>query len=410
VKSPTAYTLIVAAVVMSLMTAYCARRSPIPPLAISTPIPSSVTPTVSTSATVQPRPMLSSPVPLSIPSPTDAPLPTPASAVPNSLSAQVWNRCQQIGNYRTVYTFETQHFYINLCRREHRLIYTAESKINPDEVVQLPAEASGDRGYQANHRNTSYRVISDEDGFIWLQVLFNGHLVREERSLYRVELPQSLPPHPVDPVVEWQACNQLGEDYREFYAFETANYYINLCQKAERFYYLGQPKASFSNWVELIAQPVRSGVFTARNGVVQYITFDYRTIYGAASEFELIIMRNGQTVVREASLPSDDRGSDWLSTTLSCDGDLETTNLSFSIEYSPENGFNHVELRQKISNRLVAEVRLSYQGQDRQGRDRFGGSVNNKGVTVLNLAPNYVEAGTQVSVSYDGQWGRGTCR
>ncbi|MEO1690624.1 MAG: hypothetical protein AAFR63_03705 [Cyanobacteria bacterium J06631_6] len=38
------------------------------------------------------------------------------------------------------------------------------------------------------------------------------------------------------------SCQQISFDYHEVYAFETASFYINICQKDDVYFYAGEAK------------------------------------------------------------------------------------------------------------------------------------------------------------------------
>lgn len=92
-------------------------------------------------------------------------------------------------------------------------------------------------------------------------------------------------------------CQQIESAYREVKAFETANFYVNICQKDNNYYYLGEAKTGTLNTVFIPAHSLASGVmYRANNGNVSY------TIDILPDGATLTIERNGTQIVRESSL------------------------------------------------------------------------------------------------------------
>lgn len=92
-------------------------------------------------------------------------------------------------------------------------------------------------------------------------------------------------------------CQQIESAYREVKAFETANFYVNICQKDNNFYYLGEAKTGTINTVFIPAHSLASGaIYRANNGNVNYI------INILPDGATLTIKRNGTEIVRESSL------------------------------------------------------------------------------------------------------------
>lgn len=94
-----------------------------------------------------------------------------------------------------------------------------------------------------------------------------------------------------------QSCQQIGEAYQEVKAFETANFYVNICQKDRNYYYLGEAKTGTIDTIFLPANALATGeMYRANNGNVAYIV----TIL--PNETILSIERNGAQVLAESSL------------------------------------------------------------------------------------------------------------
>jgi hypothetical protein len=105
-----------------------------------------------------------------------------------------------------------------------------------------------------------------------------------------------------------QSCQQMGEDYQEIGAFETNSFYVNICQKDNNYYYLGEAKTGNINTIFLPANALAPGeMYRASNGNVAYIV----TIL--ANKAILTVERNGEQVAIENSLePQCDRTQDML--------------------------------------------------------------------------------------------------
>ncbi|MGD1921790.1 MAG: hypothetical protein ACFCAD_24615 [Pleurocapsa sp.] len=117
---------------------------------------------------------------------------------------------------------------------------------------------------------------------------------------------------------EWHDCQQLGSAYQAVYAFETATSYVNICQKDNEYFYLGEAKqkensngiANLRSSTFIPAYPLenRSG-FKAENGNVSYwiiLPFgsknNLNVVNSNRSEAILTIKRNNRLVSVESSL------------------------------------------------------------------------------------------------------------
>ncbi|MEM6610880.1 MAG: hypothetical protein AAF652_01240 [Cyanobacteria bacterium P01_C01_bin.72] len=66
-------------------------------------------------------------------------------------------------------------------------------------------------------------------------------------------------------------CHNVDANYQEVYSFETENYYINVCQSNNKFYYYRQSKLNQSNNILIPAQAVSRGdTFQATVGKTTY--------------------------------------------------------------------------------------------------------------------------------------------
>jgi hypothetical protein len=94
-----------------------------------------------------------------------------------------------------------------------------------------------------------------------------------------------------------QSCQQIGEGYQDIRAFETKSFYVNICQKDNNYYYIGEAKTGNINTIFLPANALAPGeMYRANNGNVAYIV----TIL--ANEAILTVERNGEQVAIENSL------------------------------------------------------------------------------------------------------------
>ena len=92
-------------------------------------------------------------------------------------------------------------------------------------------------------------------------------------------------------------CQQIESAYREVEAFETANFYVNICQKDHNYYYWGEAKTGTIDTVFIPARSLVSGeMYRANNGNVSYI------INILPDGATLTIERNGTQIVRESAL------------------------------------------------------------------------------------------------------------
>ena len=106
---------------------------------------------------------------------------------------------------------------------------------------------------------------------------------------------------------DWHRCSSLGLNYEEVYAFETASFYVNVCQKEGDYFYLGETKYSDRNSIFLPTVPLHNNRgFQAINGNVAYIvilpSLDKKTTLTKPAEAILTIQRNGKLVEIESSL------------------------------------------------------------------------------------------------------------
>lgn len=95
---------------------------------------------------------------------------------------------------------------------------------------------------------------------------------------------------------------------------------------------------------------------------------------------------------------------------MTCTGSITVNDIDFTAHFTREGGFSRIELARPATGEVFAESFLSYDGQNDQGEDIWRGDVAGMAdVTLVHLAQGPAQIGDEVSVGYDGQWGRGTC-
>jgi hypothetical protein len=93
---------------------------------------------------------------------------------------------------------------------------------------------------------------------------------------------------------------------------------------------------------------------------------------------------------------------------MTCPGRIEVSNLDFVVVYSSEDGFSNIVLRRNGA--AIASAPLSFSGRndDDQGVWR-GTTTGGAEIVMIHLSDQTVQPGDTISVSHDGQWGRGAC-
>lgn len=97
------------------------------------------------------------------------------------LLAQNFNLCQQIKKeYQEVHAFETQNFYINVCRHKQRYYYHRQSKHNPNHSLLLPANTilNGNM-FRAIDRGKTYIVGTSAEGYYSSVMHENNEIILE---------------------------------------------------------------------------------------------------------------------------------------------------------------------------------------------------------------------------------------
>lgn len=104
---------------------------------------------------------------------------------------------------------------------------------------------------------------------------------------------------------DWRSCDHIGKKYQEVYAFETPSFYVNICQKGENYFYLGESKSTNVGSIFIPAQLIDEGkVYRADNGNVSYYVAINETESKATLDNQgtLTIERNGNQVLTENSV------------------------------------------------------------------------------------------------------------
>lgn len=95
---------------------------------------------------------------------------------------------------------------------------------------------------------------------------------------------------------------------------------------------------------------------------------------------------------------------------MTCNGSIAANNTDYTVFFTRAAGFSRIALR-RSNGQPIAETFLSFDQENDQGQAIWRGAVNDMAsVTLIHLANRPAQPGDQVSVNYDGQWGRGTCR
>jgi hypothetical protein len=93
---------------------------------------------------------------------------------------------------------------------------------------------------------------------------------------------------------------------------------------------------------------------------------------------------------------------------MTCAGQIEASGLDFTVDYSSEGGFSDIELRRNGT--TIASTQLSFRGRNDQDQGVWQGTTHGRAeVLVIHLSDQTVKPEDSISVSHNGQWGRGQC-
>ncbi len=211
------------------------------------------------------------------------------------------------------------------------------------------------------------------------------------------------------------SCATISQENRRLVAFETASYFVNVCQKGAQgpILYRGQEKGKPNTNMQVTASLTKRG-YRAINGNTTYVV-------DTQSGGKLTVLQNGQLVFQEGAIeaiitanpgvtPRPPKGDTGANFRLTCTGGINNRNLYFTVIYTQESGFTTFELRQNGTDRLVSKGSVAFSGKNNQGQTIYRGAAKDADVVVVGFAPHYQNPFSEVSFSIDGQWGRGTCR
>lgn len=95
---------------------------------------------------------------------------------------------------------------------------------------------------------------------------------------------------------------------------------------------------------------------------------------------------------------------------MQCPGSFLVNDINYTVFFTREAGFSRIVLQRRSTGQQIAETFLSYDRKNTKGQAIWRGAVNDAAsVTLVHLSTRAAQVGDQVSVGYDGQWGRGTC-
>lgn len=118
------------------------------------------------------------------------------------------------------------------------------------------------------------------------------------------------------------------------------------------------------------------------------------------------------TVHHQPTADSPAPATDTLAADLICQGDMPPANLVFSVPYTHGLGFiGPVEFRHRETGAHVVDSSpLRFDLANARGQRIYRGHVDGMAdVVLIDLAETAPRAGSEVSVGYDGRWGRGVC-
>lgn len=94
-------------------------------------------------------------------------------------------------------------------------------------------------------------------------------------------------------------CQEVSSEYQQIYAFETASFYINICQLEQNYFYYRQSKSNSGDALLIPARIVFGGaVFEAVDGKTTYfVGTDYNGYYSS-------VMRNNDEIIVEPEINS----------------------------------------------------------------------------------------------------------
>ena len=90
-----------------------------------------------------------------------------------------------------------------------------------------------------------------------------------------------------------------------------------------------------------------------------------------------------------------------------CRGTIEINRIDYAVTFSSEGGFSQIEFSR--DGEPIASAQLSFDGRNDQNQTLWRGNVNSGASILIHLSTQTVQPGDEISVGYDGQWGRDQC-
>lgn len=148
---------------------------------------------------------------------------------------------------------------------------------------------------------------------------------------------------------DWRGCPQIGKDYQEVEAFETENFYVNICRQGDRFFYLGEAKNSAINSIFLPAYLLDEQKYRADNGNLSYLVT--LNNYGDT----LAVQQNGHQIAFERSLT---QYCSLLNYSLSL-------NFSFQLHYNSDEFVTFTHQEKFLLSQLHSQKNFNFQQQQK---------------------------------------------
>jgi hypothetical protein len=185
---------------------------------------------------------------------------TPVVTTPSNISAF---NCSNLGReYQQVIYFETSQAYINICSHNNQYYYYEIAQNNLGQPLAILAEKITESTYKAVHHNTIYLVSKNSNGY-YLSVRENNLETRFETEKDRNISPEI-----------FASCAKYGIDAKEKIAFETENFWINICIQNNEHYYYSVRKDNPQDNLFLLAEKISEHSYKATKGNIDYIISD----------------------------------------------------------------------------------------------------------------------------------------
>jgi hypothetical protein len=196
--------------------------------------------------------------------------------------------CSNLGaEYQQVIYFETSQSYINICGHNQQFYYYEINKNNLRQPLAILGEKITDSTYKAIQQNTVYLVSKNSSGY-YLSV-------RENNLETRFETENNAN---ISPEI-FASCAKYGVDAKEKIAFETENFWVNICIQNNEHYYYSVRKDNPQDSIFLLAEKISEHSYKAINGNIDYIISDN------SKGFYLSIWQDEVQTIYEEELPKD---------------------------------------------------------------------------------------------------------